>query len=228
MKTLNDFYKQNLKQTGIIPNIPAFGSYESLAYYFTNQKEFDSAILLKEGNLLMASDDAEIIINSINAIVRQLAPYKWQKLYESVNLDYNPIWNVDGTETTVYGEHITTDANGQRKTTAVSGQKHSSSDYYTVPYDSTTDHKTGSDQTTTDSVTDTTTAEAVTDTNTSGAHTDTVTRQGNIGITSTQNLIKQQREIVNFNLYHTILMDVVDAITIPIYEEEVGGCNLWW
>ena len=226
--TLNEFYKQNLKQSGIIPNIPAFGSYESLADYFLNQSVYDSAILLKEGNLLMASDDAEIVINTINAVVHQLAPYKWQKLFESVNLVYNPIWNVDGTETTVYGEHITTDANGARITSTVNGQKHTNSDYYTVPYDSTTDHKTGSDQTTTDSVTDTTTAEAVTDMNTSGAHTDTVTRQGNIGVTSTQNLIKQEREIVNFNLYHTILMDVVDAITIPIYEEEVGGCELWW
>ena len=228
MMTLNDFYKNNLKQTGIIPNIPAFGSYESLADYFLNQTAYDSAILLKEGNLLMASDDSEIIINTINAVVHQLAPYKWQKLFESMNLEYNPIWNVDGTETTAYGEHITTDANGARITSTVNGQKHTNSEYYTVPYDSTTDHKTGSDQTTTDSVTDTTTAEAVTDTNTSGAHTDTVTRQGNIGVTSTQNLIKQEREIVNFNLYHTILMDVVDAITIPIYEEEVGGCELWW
>ena len=226
--TLNDFYKNNLKQTGIIPNIPAFGSYESLADYFLNQSVYDSAILLKEGNLLMASDDSEIIINTINAVVHQLAPYKWQKLFESMNLEYNPIWNVDGTETTAYGEHITTDANGARITSTVNGQKHTNSEYYTVPYDSTTDHKTGSDQTTTDSVTDTTTAEAVTDTNTSGAHTDTVTRHGNIGVTSTQNLIKQEREIVNFNLYHTILMDVVDAITIPIYEEEVGGCELWW
>ena len=226
--TLNDFYKNNLKQTGIIPNIPAFGSYESLADYFLNQSVYDSAILLKEGNLLMASDDSEIIINTINAVVHQLAPYKWQKLFESMNLEYNPIWNVDGTETTAYGEHITTDANGARITSTVNGQKHTNSEYYTVPYDSTTDHKTGSDQTTTDSVTDTTTAEAVTDMNTSGAHTDTVTRQGNIGVTSTQNLIKQEREIVNFNLYHTILMDVVDAITIPIYEEEVGGCELWW
>ena len=226
--TLKDFYNVNLKQTGIIPNIPAFGNYESLADYFLNQASYDSAILLKEGNLLMASDDAEIIINTINAVVHQLAPYKWQKLFESINLDYNPIWNVDGTETTVYGEHITTDLNGERHTTVVNGQKHTNSDYYTVPYDSTTDHKTGRDESTTDSVTDTTTAAAVTDTNTSGAHTDTVTRQGNIGVTSTQSLISQQRSIVNFNLYHTILMDVVDAITIPIYEEEVGGCCLWW
>lgn len=226
--TLKDFYNLNLKQTGIIPNIPAFGNYASLTDYFANQTTYDSAILLKEGNLLMASDDAEIIINTINAVVHQLAPYKWNKLYETMNLDYNPIWNVDGTETTVYGEHIITDLNGERKSTVVNGQKHTNSDYYTVPYDSTTDHKTGSDQTTTDSVTDTTTSEAVTDTNTSGAHTDTVTKQGNIGITSTQSLISQQRNIVNFNLYHTILMDVVDAITIPIYEEEVGGSCICW
>lgn len=226
--TLNEFYKVNLKQTGIIPNIPAFGNYESLADYFLNQLAYDSAILLKEGNLLMASDDAEIIINTINAVVQQLAPYKWQRLFESIKLQYNPIWNVDGTETTVYGEHITTDLNGERHTTVTNGQKHTNSDYYTVPYDSATDHKTGRDESTTDSVTDTTTAAAVTDTNTSGAHTDTVTSQGNIGVTSTQNLIRQEREVVDFNLYHTILMDVVDAITIPIYEEEVGGCCLWW
>lgn len=229
MMTLNDFYKKHLTTTGLIPNIPAFASYEVLERYFQHNDAFDTAALLKDGNLIMASDDYTIIFNTINAIVHQLAPYKWAKLLETLTLDYNPIWNVDGTTTTVYGEHITTDANGERHTSVSNGQRHTNNVLYTVPYDTSTEQKTGRDETTTDAFADSTTTDAVTDTSTSGAHTDTETRQGNIGVASTQNLINQERDVVDFNLYRVILSDIIEAITIPVYEiEDERGFCLWW
>lgn len=228
MMTLNEFYKKNLSTTGLIPNIPAFAAYEVLERYFQHHEVFDAGALLKDGNLVMASDDYTIVFNTINAIVHQLAPYKWTKLLETLTLDYNPIWNVDGTTTTVYGEHITTDANGQRHTVVNNGNRHNDNVLYTVPYDTSTEHKTGRDESITAASTDSTTTDAVTDTNTSGSHTDTVTRQGNQGITSTQTLINQEREVVNFNLYRVILSDIIEAITIPIYEvEDERGFCLW-
>ena len=47
--------------------------------------------------------------------------------------------------------------------------------------------------------------------------TDKVTRQGNIGVTSTQSLIMQEREVATFGLYYIIAKDIVDFICTPDY-----------
>lgn len=47
--------------------------------------------------------------------------------------------------------------------------------------------------------------------------TEKVTRQGNIGVTSTQSLIMQEREVATFGLYYIIAKDIVDFICTPDY-----------
>lgn len=46
---------------------------------------------------------------------------------------------------------------------------------------------------------------------------DKVTRQGNIGVTSTQSLIEQEREVSMFSLYDVIAKDIVDFICTSDY-----------
>lgn len=46
---------------------------------------------------------------------------------------------------------------------------------------------------------------------------DKVTRQGNIGVTSTQSLIEQEREVSMFSLYDVIAKDIVDFICTADY-----------
>ena len=43
------------------------------------------------------------------------------------------------------------------------------------------------------------------------------TEQGNIGLTSTQDLIKQQREVVEFNIMDVIIHDFIDRFCLKIY-----------
>lgn len=45
--------------------------------------------------------------------------YYWQKLLESVLAEFNPLWNVDGTERHIhdYGQHVQTDSKAKVKTT---------------------------------------------------------------------------------------------------------------
>lgn len=45
----------------------------------------------------------------------------------------------------------------------------------------------------------------------------TRTEQGNIGLTSTQQLIKEQREVVEFNLYDIIINDFIDRFCLKLY-----------
>ena len=43
------------------------------------------------------------------------------------------------------------------------------------------------------------------------------TEQGNIGVTSTQSMIMEQREVVQLNLYDVITRDFIDRFCLKIY-----------
>lgn len=40
---------------------------------------------------------------------------------------------------------------------------------------------------------------------------------GNIGVTSSQDMLRQERDIADFSWYYTVAMDFEDCITIPVY-----------
>lgn len=155
-------------------------------------------------------DDVTPHITSLIASVLDINDYKYQKLYDTLNLDYNPIWNVDGTETTTttYGEHTSTDNIGARTNNEDINQ-------YRVPMDSGT--KTLTDETTTSNST-----QSAVDSHVSNTHTDTIVneRHGNIGVTSTQHLITEERQVAMFTLYDIIFEDIMKCIGVPIWESE--------
>ena len=55
------------------------------------------------------------------------------------------------------------------------------------------------------------------DTTDTGTITTTRTEQGNIGLTSTQELIRQQRDVVQFNIIDIIINDFIDRFCLRIY-----------
>lgn len=57
--------------------------------------------------------------------------YQFIKLFGTASINYNPIWNVDGTETrtTDYGQHITTDQHGNKQQTQTLGPTSKSNTY---------------------------------------------------------------------------------------------------
>lgn len=82
-----------------------------------------------------------------------------------------------------------------------------------------------------DAVEDKTVVSSVQDENISRTHTDTVTtiRKGNIGVTSTQSLIQQTRDVAVFDFYSSVLEDIIEAITIPVYDDgESENCPGWF
>ena len=204
-----------------------YATKEYLKEYYDNAMIYDMQTQQNFSSLLLLNDDftitKKLIMSSVIA-----NDYKWKKLYETTVLTYNPIWNVDGTETrtTEYGEHVTTQNNGERIETMVNGERQNTSNQKLSSYPFDTATKTATEETDESVIngasTDTRTNNAVVDSTTSNTHTDkeTVTRSGNIGVTSTQKLINEERQVAMFQFINAMLLDIVTDITVPVWDDE--------
>lgn len=185
-------------------------------------------------------------IDDITAMIQStlfLNKYKYDGLYKTIKLEYNPIWNVEGTETTTttHGARETAHVYADKETTNLQGERKATETRSVFPYDVTPKeeteepdnvitegtetqetNKTPKEETdnVSSEVTDKTTEKGRTDKTTTGEYVDTMVldRRGNIGVTSTQNLIGQERDIVNFVFWDIVISDVIKEITIPFYE----------
>lgn len=130
--------------------------------------------------------DPAFMKTSINSWSKQML-FKWQKLYDTMSLEYDPISNYDRNEewtddTTVNpGSVTTTSQHGYNNTGFVDSNKLSQS----------------------------------------GEDTSNSTRKGrawgNIGVTSSQQLIESERNIADFNIYQVIIDDFKSRYCICIY-----------
>ena len=221
---------------------PASGIFKNMVnvpkFITDNKDDLDYQLGLRYGAKLLSpfvlrvydkNKNAECTLNDFLALFsdmleREFAD-KWKKLYETTVLEYNPIWNVDGTETTTTAaQHtITTDTNHANTvvTSTELGRRSTTRERKEYPYDSDTGKPTESETVTEDPATDTrtdTNPETVSDheTNTD-QYTVTHERHGNIGVTMTQDMITKEREVSQFLLYEVVLPDVANFLTIPIY-----------
>lgn len=152
----------------------------------------------------------------------------WCALYNTLLYAYNPIWNKDGlyTETrNLHGTDYRTAGLTETDNYTVTGMAttHTGSVTHNV-----TGFDTNSLQPESSDVPNTTDSTSGSTTNTKGtsgtdkhdtSDTGTVTRRetGNIGVTTTQKMIEEQRELVRFNLYETIAEDFKEQFCVMIY-----------
>lgn len=129
--------------------------------------------------------------------------YKWAKLYDSTQLEYNPLWNVDATieETHDIAARHSEDTVGGADVTTENGA---------APYDSETYHKANKSHTTSLEHTDEHDEDAYIDTI-------TTTRSGNIGVTSSQQLIQADRDLADMNFLDILMADVINFVTYPYF-----------
>lgn len=130
--------------------------------------------------------------------------YVWDQLYETTQYDYDPISNYDRTER--WGDHTKTSASSSNGTTN---------------HDTATSSRTGFN------VNEGFQPSSKTESDGSGTSTGTASGDstqwhfgkvsGNIGVTTTQHMIQEQRDIVNFNVYQRIVNDFEDRFCIMIY-----------
>lgn len=131
----------------------------------------------------------------------------WQKLYDSTQYEYNPIWNKDGTITETRKLDVT-----DKETRNLASSANTTATGSVAGYNSST-LRTQEQQVVSGSGTDTGTRSNVTD------HDETITRRetGNIGVTTTQQMINEQREVVQFDIYKYIVQSFKSMYCLGVY-----------
>lgn len=148
---------------------------------------------------------------------------KYMKWLDTMGYAYNPLWNVDGSESFQF---IDTHGNVTRTNTPI---LQTDQELKTAPYDNETykaTNKTINTYSGTQS-TDTETHTQVTNASLDGpvhaitggdySHIEKRVRQGNIGVTMTTQLIEAERELVKFNLIQEFFNDVNKQLLVGVY-----------
>lgn len=165
-----------------------------------------AAILTECAELEILLPDPDIFKTSLSYWSVSQLPI-WQKLYETTQLKYDPLWNKDATITETRKLDVT-DKETRNLATGASTTATGS----VAGYNSTT-LRTQEQQVVSGSGTDTGTRSNVTD------HDETITRRetGNIGITSSQELLKQERDVVQFDIYRYIVQSFKNMYCLGVY-----------
>ena len=224
---MNKFDLYDLYAYAQVMSEPLLGHHEMdyMTEYNSNYKTLDFSIMHDYGSFSVLSNAESIdlvyaefsrIIDSILIIKNS----KYKKLYDSLFFDYNPIEKYSMTEvgndvrtpqlkteiSTVYGADTTTETSTDS----------------TMPYDSTeyvernmnindfTSHPRHDSTATVNSGNETTTH--------------TFTRSGNIGVTTSQQMIESERRIAYFSFFKVLIRDII-AETCIIQDYISWGCD---
>lgn len=166
----------------------------NLEYYgnVSGQKHISPLVeyLIEEnGTGELTSDD----ITSLATILYNMYQQKWYTEYATLYYSYDPIENYSMTETMT--DDTTTKEYGATNTTDSATYGFNSSD--AVPADTQTSTNGGSDTET---------------------HSYTLTRSGNIGVTTTQQMINAQRDLWKWDFFREIVFPDIDQIlTLTVY-----------
>lgn len=179
----------------------------------------------------LSKDNGAVVPQRCDAIYA-LNAFKYQKLYDSTLLDFDPIENYNMTETSTEkqtGHNEVTADYGQETTTTKYGQQSSNQTFggQDIKHNVSPDNSTGyvaESQDVSSNRSDSVTVNEHSDEVTNGGHTDItsgddsrditreLTRKGNIGVTSSVQLAEQFRNYADFSLYKIIASDLKNEI----------------
>lgn len=198
--------KQMRAQTPKKTLIPSSRTEEYLTDYLSNAETVDLYYLgTKYKNLVTITDDMDEFLALVDVAFLKY-DYKWSKLFETTQLKYNPLWNVDATivETHDIDKRHTEDTIGGADVTTENGA---------APYDSETYHKANKSHTTSLEHTDEHDEDGYLDTI-------TTTRHGNIGVTTAAQLIEGERKIADMSFLNILMTDIINVLTYPVFGGE--------
>jgi len=215
---------------------------------------FVNKLLLDTAELEVLYPDANIFKTAIK-YWSAAEVQNWNKLYDTTVLDYNPIWNKDGTVTETekhiknnnytdvtdgkIADHSSTIGNQNTETSGnenIDTTNNTNEKDYVFGFNS--ENAAQSGETVTDDTGNTETNRSENSTTNSSANTDatttnntnfkhdekenidreyTRTEQGNIGITTTQQMINEEREVDKFNLMDYIIDRFKQRFCLLVY-----------
>ena len=169
--------------------------------------------------------------------------YRYQGLYNSTQQTYNPIENYSMTEEeeSTKGEQINTNSIGEQTITnnlgamqnkELLGAYENSNTHSVTPYESDTFHNESKDTVNNGSVTNTYNTEARVDSMNNSARNDTITdgkrddtrtltRSGNIGVTTSQQMLESERMVVDYIFYKTVAQDIIHLVCVNVWGVEI-------
>ena len=134
--------------------------------------------------------------------------HKWDKLVASMNFDYNPIWNKDGVRV-----HTEEENKSSERDETVADSTASTSNNFGAGFNTTS----GLTNRERDTVQNSGQVKTDDDLKESTKRESKDVEQGNIGVTSTQQLIKEEREVADINIYSIIAKDFKHKFCIQVY-----------
>lgn len=191
------------------------------------------AILMRTRELEILYPDFTYMKNRIT-IWSNKYQINWKKLYDTTVLEYNPIENYDrmedwtdtDDETTTSARDNTRNTNNTVKSTSTNEVMNSVNvtDQNTAFNAGLADHAkqiTDGDTTENGTITNTETGKDTENENVNGGrtgrHTRTGRAHGNIGVTTSQQMIQSERDLVVFNLYDVIAESFIENFCLMVY-----------
>lgn len=199
---------------------------------------------------IMETDNTDGITNArkttLANMIFSINKTRWERLWKTLDADYNPISNYDMTEAetveteldnTRHNTGTVTDANTGTQTNANTGtvtdaatgsetaQRYAfnSSTGSNTAGASSTSGNTRTDnltETRTDNLTETRTDDLTETEDLNRTETRNLTRSGNIGVTTSQQMLTQEREVNIWNIFYSVIFPDVDKIlTIATYTD---------
>lgn len=190
--------------------------------------------------ILMRTRELEILYPDINYMKTRITIWSnkyqinWKKLYDTTVLEYNPIENYDRMEDwTDTDDETSTSARDNTRNTTNTVKSTSTNeimnsvnvtDQNTAFNAGLADHAkqiTDGDTTENGSITNTETGKDTENENVNGGrtgrHTKTGRAHGNIGVTTSQQMIQSERDLVIFNLYDVIAESFIENFCLMVY-----------
>lgn len=192
--------------------------------------------ILLDNNGVLTENALAILAN----VIFKMYNRKWQKLYDTFNFEYNPINNydmieqMDETTTRDYTNQSTrTDNLSHSNNVTVDGTNQNIGEIKTdlQGFNSTTYNPTDKENSTIDETQHTVTITSEQNTGTQGvSHSGdddgtrnyTLTRSGNIGVTTSQQMIDSERKLWEYNFVAMVYHDIDAVLTIQYYG---GDCQ---
>lgn len=194
------------------------------------KEEVINCILEKYGDQTLAHPDPDYMRHYVGTWSKRRKPI-WEKLLATTQLEYNPIWNFDRTEE--YKDTTDHRLTGQNELTST--DTGTSTVNGTIDRSEDSEHKVSaenvssyqSDEKTENQITEN--AKQMTDTKATARDTGTNTVDekttfehnarlcGNIGVTTTQQMIEAERNVVRYSVIEEIAADYRDTFCLMIY-----------
>lgn len=175
-----------------------------------NKDTLIANIILNCAELSLVYPDPETI-REIVTVWTDVNFQKWCDLYSTMLYKYNPIWNKDGsyTDERVLSRKDNGTANSSGSSSVDGDLRHNVTGYDTNAYSPNTQEVTDNSSSYT--------SQGATEDNRAETEKTVHTEQGNIGVTTTQAMIIEQRNVVEFNLYDYITQDFKRNFCVMVY-----------